>query len=177
MNRFEGRKRSPLSRFFGSQCDSPMKSILRHNRGERAQPARGRRFSWPTIDQVMAEERATAFAKRSIKTSAKLAGLKLAVSMMDLTTLEGKDTPGKIVFLCRKAMQPLDPRYEVPACAAVCVYPNMVKFAKKFLGTSRVKVASVATAFPTGLMPLRLKLQEVRSAAGDGADEIDMVIN
>ena len=125
----------------------------------------------------MAEERAAAFAKRSIKTSAKLAGLKLAISMMDLTTLEGKDTPGKIAFLCRKAMQPLDPRYDVPSCAAVCVYPNMVRFAKKFLGNSRVKVASVATAFPTGLMPLRLKLQEVRSAAGDGADEIDMVID
>jgi len=125
----------------------------------------------------MAEERATAFAKRSIKTSTKLAGLKLAVSMMDLTTLEGKDTPGKIAFLCRKAMQPLDSRYQVPSCAAVCVYPNMVRFAKKFLGDSGVKVASVATAFPTGLMPLRLKLQEVRSAAGDGADEIDMVID
>src|SRR3954469_20386971 len=131
----------------------------------------------PTIDQVMVEERAGAFAKRSIKTSAKITGLKLAVSMMDLTTLEGKDTAGKIAFLCRKAMQPLDPRYEVPSCAAVCVYPNFVRFAKKFLGNSGVKVASVATAFPTGLMPVRLKLQEVRSAANDGADEIDMVIN
>jgi deoxyribose-phosphate aldolase len=137
---------------------------------------RGESAPW-RIDQVMAEERAAAFAKRSIKTSAKLAGLKLAVSMMDLTTLEGKDTPGKIAFLCRKAMQPLDPRYEVPSCAAVCVYPNMVRFAKKFLGSSPVKVASVATAFPAGLMPVRLKLQEVRSAANDGADEIDMVIN
>src|SRR5437868_4359991 len=154
-----------------------MKTIARHTAASRAQPARSRRFAWPTVDQVMAEERAAAFAKRSIKTSAKLAGLKLAISMMDLTTLEGKDTPGKIAFLCRKAMQPLDPRYEVPSCAAVCVYPNMVRFAKKFLGNSRVKVASVATAFPTGLMPLRLKLQEVRSAANDGADEIDMVIN
>src|ERR1041384_8482062 len=134
-------------------------------------------FRAPTVDQVMVEERAASFSKRSLKTSAKLAGLKLGVSMMDLTTLEGKDTPGKIAFLCRKAMQPLDPRYEVPSCAAVCVYPNMVRFAKKFLGNSRVKVASVATAFPTGLMPLRLKLQEVRSAAKDGADEIDMVIN
>ena len=75
----------------------------------------------------MVEERAAAFTKRSIKTSAKLAGLKLAVSMMDLTTLEGKDTPGKVAFLCRKAMQPIDPRYEVPPCAAVCVYPNLVK--------------------------------------------------
>jgi deoxyribose-phosphate aldolase len=131
----------------------------------------------PTIDQVMVEERAGAFAKRSIKTSAKLSGLKLAISMMDLTTLEGKDTPGKIAFLCRKAMQPLDPRYEVPSCAAVCVYPNLVRVAKKFLGSSSVKVASVATAFPTGLMPLKLKLEEVRSASRDGADEIDMVID
>lgn len=131
----------------------------------------------PTIDQVMVEERAAAFAKRSIKTSAKLDGLKFAVSMMDLTTLEGKDTPGKVAFLCRKAMQPLDSRYDVPPCAAVCVYPNLVRAAKKFLGDSGVKVASVATAFPTGLMPTKLKLQEVRSAAADGADEIDMVIN
>jgi deoxyribose-phosphate aldolase len=138
-----------------------------------------RRNDWtvPSVDQIMAEERANAFKKRSIKTSAKLSGLKLAVSMIDLTTLEGKDTPGKIAFLCRKAMQPLDPRYEVPICAAVCVYPNLVRVAKKFLVNSGVKVASVATAFPTGLMPLRLKLQEVRTAARDGADEIDMVIN
>jgi deoxyribose-phosphate aldolase len=132
---------------------------------------------FPTIDQVMVEERAAAFTKRSIKTTAKLEGLKLAVSMMDLTTLEGKDTPGKVAFLCRKAMQPADPRYDVPPCAAVCVYPNLVRAAKKFLGDSGVKVASVATAFPTGLMPMRLKLEEVRSAARDGADEIDMVIN
>src|SRR5438046_4434403 len=137
------------------------------------------RSNWrvPSVDQIMAEERAAAFAKRSIKTSAKLAGLKLAVSMMDLTTLEGKDTPGKIAFLCRKAMEPLDPRYEVPPCAAVCVYPNLVRIAKKFLGHSTVKVASVATAFPSGLMPLKSKLEEVRNAAADGADEIDMVIN
>src|SRR5438128_9576125 len=137
------------------------------------------RSNWnvPSIDQIMAEERAAAFTKRSIKTSAKLSGLKLAVSMMDLTTLEGKDTPGKIAFLCRKAMQPLDPRYEVPSCAAVCVYPNLVRFAKKCLGRSTVKVASVATAFPAGLMPAKLKLREVRGAVRDGADEIDMVIN
>jgi deoxyribose-phosphate aldolase len=139
----------------------------------------GTRSEWrvPSVDQIMIEERAGAFAKRSIKTSAKLAGLKLAVSMMDLTTLEGKDTPGKIGFLCRKAMQPADPRYGVPSCAAVCVYPNLVRVAKKFLGASAVKVASVATAFPTGLMPLKLKLEEVRTASRDGADEIDMVIN
>jgi len=125
----------------------------------------------------MVEERAAAFTKRSIKTSAKLAGLKLAISMMDLTTLEGKDTPGKVAFLCRKAMQPTDARYDVPPCAAVCVYPNLVRPAKKFLGDSGVKVASVATGFPSGLMPLRLKLEEVRTAARDGADEIDMVID
>src|SRR5690242_14057030 len=125
----------------------------------------------------MAEERAAAFARRSIKTSAKLEGLRLVVSMIDLTTLEGSDTPGKVAFLCRKAMQPLHPRYEVPNCAAVCVYPNLVRIAKKFLERSTVKVASVATGFPAGLMPAKLKLQEVRSAVRDGADEIDMVIN
>jgi deoxyribose-phosphate aldolase len=131
----------------------------------------------PAVDQIMTEERAAAFGKRSIKTSAKLAGLKLAISMMDLTTLEGKDTPGKIAFLCRKAMQPLDSRYDVPHCAAVCVYSNFVRVAKKFLADSGVKVAAVATAFPTGLMPLKLKLEEVRTAARNGADEIDMVID
>ena len=131
----------------------------------------------PTVDQVMVEERAAAFGKRSIKTSAKLQGLKLAVSMMDLTTLEGKDTPGKIAFLCRKAMHPADPRYQVPSCAAVCVYPNLVRVARKFLGDSKVKVASVATAFPSGLMPIKLKLEEVRTAVRNGADEIDMVID
>src|SRR6059058_4051944 len=145
---------------------APALSRTRLPASEHPRSALGTRHSTldtPSVDQVMAEERAGAFAKRSIKTSAKLAGLKLAVSMMDLTTLEGKDTPGKIAFLCRKAMQPLDPRYEVPACAAVCVYPNLVRVAKKFLGRSirygtdspwrTVKVASVATAFPTGLMP------------------------
>src|SRR5438094_6599705 len=88
----------------------------------------------PTIDQVMVEERAAAFTKRSIKTSAKLAGLKLAISMMDLTTLEGKDTPGKVAYLCRKALRPAELKYAAPSCAAVCVYPNMVKYARNFLG-------------------------------------------
>jgi len=141
-----------------------------------ASPGRSR-WTVPTIDQVMAEERAAAFARRSIKTSAKLEGLRLVVSMMDLTTLEGSDTPGKVAFICRKAMQPLHPRYEVPNCAAVCVYPNLVRIAKKFLERSTVKVASVATGFPAGLMSAKLKLQEVRTAVRDGADEIDMVIN
>ena len=132
----------------------------------------------PTVDQVMIEERAAAFTKRSIKTSAKLAGLKMAVSMMDLTTLEGKDTPGKVAYLCQKALHPLDAKYNVPSCGAVCVYPNMVKYARKFLGeNSPVRVASVATGFPSGQVPLRVKLEETRRAAGDGADEIDMVID
>src|SRR5881296_3809301 len=131
-----------------------------------------------TVDQVMTEERAAAFAKRSIKTSAKLAGLKLVTSMMDLTTLEGKDTPGKIAYLCRKALQPIDPKYGVPSCAAVCVYPNMVRYARRFLGSnSTVHVASVATGFPSGQYPLRTKLEETRRAVTDGADEIDMVID
>src|SRR5271167_769033 len=132
----------------------------------------------PTVDAVMVEERAASFGKRSIKTSAKLAGLKMAISMMDLTTLEGKDTPGKIAYLCRKALQPAEAKYNVPPCAAVCVYPNMVKYARKFLGNNPpVKIAAVATAFPSGQYPLRTKLEEVRRTVADGADEIDMVID
>jgi len=130
------------------------------------------------VDQVMVEERAASFTKRSIKTSAKLAGLKMCVAMMDLTTLEGKDTPGKVAYLCRKALQPADPKYNVPPCGAVCVYPNMVRYARRFLGeNSPVHVASVATGFPSGQFPLRTKLEETRRAVADGADEIDMVID
>src|SRR5471030_2857839 len=136
------------------------------------------KFSAPTVDQVMVEERAASFGKRSIKTSAKLAGLKLAVSMCDLTTLEGKDTPGKVAYLCRKALQPIDAKYDVHGCAAVCVYPNMVKYARKFLGdVSPVNIDAVATGFPSGQYPLRTKLEEVRRTVADGADEIDMVID
>jgi len=129
------------------------------------------------VDQVMVHERAAAFTKRSLKTTAKLQGLKLAVSMMDLTTLEGKDTPGKVAHLCRKARQPADSRYEVPSTAAVCVYPNLVRCARRCLQGSEVKVAAVATAFPSGLMPLPVKLEDVRFAVSEGADEIDMVID
>ncbi len=132
----------------------------------------------PTVDQVMVEERAGAFSKRSIKTASKLSGLKIVVSMMDLTTLEGKDTPGKVAYLCRKALHPADPHFQVPPCAAVCVYPSMVKAARRFLGpASPVHVASVATGFPSGQYPLRTRLEEVRRAVGDGADDIDMVIS
>jgi deoxyribose-phosphate aldolase len=129
------------------------------------------------VDQIMVEERAAAFTKRSIKTSAKLSGLKLVLSMMDLTTLEGKDTPGKVAYLCRKAIQPLEPCYKVPSVAAVCVYPNLVRAAKLFLGNSGVHVAAVATAFPSGQMPLPVKLEDTRMAKEEGADEIDMVID
>ena len=141
-------------------------------------PLKVRNIEVPTVDQVMIEERAASFAKRSIKTAAKLSGLRMAVAMMDLTTLEGKDTPGKVAYLCRKALQPAESEYEVPPCAAVCVYPNMVRYARRFLGeNSVVKIASVATGFPSGQYPLRTRLEEVRRAVSDGADEIDMVID
>jgi deoxyribose-phosphate aldolase len=132
----------------------------------------------PSVDEVMVGERAASFAKRSIKAAAKIQGLNLAVAMMDLTTLEGKDTPGKVAYLCHKALQPLEPQYAVPPCAAVCVYPNLVPHARRFLGdNSPVKVASVATGFPSGQYPIRTRLEEVRRAIRDGADEIDMVID
>ena len=156
----------------------PNSSVAANLRGALTGPRDGSILSIPTVDQVMTEERAAAFTKRSIKTKTKLSGLKMVTSMMDLTTLEGKDTPGKVAYLCRKALQPADPRYGVPPCAAVCVYPNMVRYARKFLGgRSPVKVASVATGFPSGQYPLRTRLEETRRAVGDGADEIDMVID
>ena len=131
----------------------------------------------PPVDQVAVEERAAALGKRSLKKGAKVAGLKLAVRMMDLTTLEGKDTPGKVRQMCRKALSPLDSDGTIGPCAAVCVYPNLVATAKRALAGSSVKVASVATAFPSGQSPLDVKLADVRRAVELGADEIDMVID
>jgi deoxyribose-phosphate aldolase len=131
----------------------------------------------PVVDQVAVEERAASLAKRSLKKQSKVAGLKLAVAMMDLTTLEGKDTPGKVRGLCHKARLPLDRDPSVGPCAAICVYPNLVPIAKEALAGSTVKVASVATAFPSGQSPLDVKLEDVRRAVGFGADEIDMVID
>ena len=131
----------------------------------------------PPVDQVAVEERAAALAKRSLKKAAKVAGLRLAVRMMDLTTLEGKDTPGKVSQMCRKALSPLDADASIGPCAAVCVYPNLVPAAKRALAGSAVKVASVATAFPSGQSPLAVKLDDVQRAVGLGADEIDMVID
>lgn len=135
-----------------------------------------RSFSAPTVDKVYVEERAAALAKRSLKKQAKVAGLKLAVSMMDLTTLEGKDSHGKVTQMCQKARWPHE-RGDIPSVAAVCVYPNLVAVAKKALQGSTVKVASVATAFPSGLSPLPIKLEDVKRAVSFGADEIDMVID
>ncbi len=134
-------------------------------------------YDVPPVDQVMVEERAKSFTSRSIKNQAKLAGLKLAVRMMDLTTLEGMDTPGKVGHLCRKALRPMDDRYGCPPCGAVCVYPNLVEEAARLLQGSGVHIASVATAFPSGQAPLATKLAEVRYAVAMGADEIDMVID
>lgn len=131
----------------------------------------------PRIDQVGVEERAASFTKRSIKSESKRMGLRLAVSMMDLTTLEGADTKGKISQLCRKARQPMAARYDCPPCAAVCVYPNLVAHAVRELEGSGIAVASVATGFPSGQYPLEIRLADVRDAVNSGASEIDMVIS
>ncbi|MCX6965913.1 MAG: deoxyribose-phosphate aldolase [Verrucomicrobia bacterium] len=128
------------------------------------------------VDQVGIEERVAKYITRSIKKASKVQALKLAVSMVDLTTLEGKDTPGKVASLCLKALHPHDDP-SIPSTAAVCVYPRLVKHAKKLLRGSSVKIASVATAFPSGQAPLATRLSEVRAAVSDGADEIDMVIS
>jgi len=129
-----------------------------------------------TVDYVGIEERVAKYGTRSIKKGAKLFGLKLATSMIDLTTLEGKDTPGKVESLCQKAIRPHE-NPAVPQVAAVCVYPAMVKYAARHLADTAIRVASVATAFPSGQAPLKTRLAEVKAAVGDGADEIDMVIN
>ena len=129
-----------------------------------------------TVDQVGIDERVAKYATRSIKKHAKVFGLKLATTMVDLTTLEGKDTPGKVASLCQKALRPHDDT-DIPPTAAVCVSPSMVKYAAKHLRGTPVRIASVATAFPSGQAPLKTRLAEVRAAVSDGADEIDMVIN
>jgi deoxyribose-phosphate aldolase len=130
-----------------------------------------------SVDQVAVEERAATLGKRSIKREAKLWALDLAIRTIDLTTLEGADTPGKVAALCSKAVRPdpVDP--SIPAVAALCVYPNLVPTAVERLRGSGVKVASVATAFPSGQAPLDVKLAEVRDVVEMGADEVDMVID
>src|SRR5215813_13905082 len=118
------------------------------------------RFRSPTVDRVMLEHRAASFTKRSIKTTSKLDALLLALSMVDLTTLEGKDSPEKVRALCRKAIRPADFQTNppLPSVAAVCVYPTLVRVAKEALRGSAVKVASVATGFPSGQFPLDVRL-------------------
>ena len=131
----------------------------------------------PTIDQVGIEERVARFNTRSIKKSSKVQALKLALNMVDLTTLEGKDTEGKVTQMCYKAMHPHISMPDLPTTAAVCVYPTMVKTAKDALKGSKVKVASVSTAFPSGNSTLQIKLSDTKFALDNGADEIDMVIS
>jgi deoxyribose-phosphate aldolase len=129
------------------------------------------------VDQVGVEERAASLAKRSIKRESKLWALDLAIRMVDLTTLEGKDTPGKIRALAGKARRPDPTDPTIPSVAALCVYPNMIPAARAALDGSTVKVASVSTYFPSGQAPLEVKLEDVRQAVAAGADEIDMVID
>jgi deoxyribose-phosphate aldolase len=130
-----------------------------------------------SIDQLGVEERIARFNTRSIKKASKVQGLKLALSMIDLTTLEGKDTQGKVKQLCYKAQHIADNLTQLPSVAAICVYPNHVKTAKKSLINSTIKVASVATAFPSGNSSLKIKLADTRMAVDHGADEVDMVIS
>lgn len=129
------------------------------------------------VDEVGVIERVERLNRRSIKKESKLSGLKLALSMIDHTTLEGSDSPGKVIQLCSKARTPYAPMPDLPTLAAVCVYPTMVPVAVKALEGSGVHVASVATAFPSGLAPLSVKLEDTRFAVDHGATEIDMVIS
>lgn len=130
-----------------------------------------------TVDEVGVNERAARFQTRSIKKESKVEALKTILSMIDLTTLEGQDTPGKVQQLCQKAIHLHDSLPDLPHVAAVCVYPTMVGVARKALGKNNINVASVATAFPSGMAPRQIKLEETRIAVEDGADEIDMVIS
>ncbi|MBL7923166.1 MAG: deoxyribose-phosphate aldolase [Bacteroidia bacterium] len=129
------------------------------------------------IDATAVDERISRLTKRSIKNESKMHALRMAIGMMDLTTLEAKDTPGKVRQLCAKAIRPHEAMPDLPSAAAVCVYPTMVRVAREALGSSGVKVAAVATAFPSGMSTRKVKLEETRYAVNEGADEIDMVIS
>jgi deoxyribose-phosphate aldolase len=141
------------------------------------QPAMAREWRSARVDNAAAAARCARIRTRSIKTESKDRLLRLALSMVDLTTLEGMDTPQRVAALCRKAMRPMPEMPDLPHTAAVCVYPTMVPHARRALGSSGVKLASVATGFPSGLTPLSIKLDEVRQTVAAGADEIDMVID
>ena len=129
------------------------------------------------VDAVALEARAASLATRSLKKGAKVEGLRLIITMMDLTTLEGKDTKGKVYALCQKAMRPDPSDRDIPPVAAVCVYPTMVAAVKSALKGSGVKVAAVATGFPSGQTFTSIKVQETRETVAAGADEIDLVID
>tara|TARA_R110000868_G_scaffold304437_17_gene565322 strand:- start:53684 stop:54583 length:900 start_codon:yes stop_codon:yes gene_type:complete len=129
------------------------------------------------IDQIAIEERVSRLNKRSIKKESKVQALKMALSMMDLTTLEGKDSVGKVIQLCQKAKKPYASMPDLPTVAAVCVYPTMVRTAKKHVKGSGIKIASVATAFPSGMAPLSVRIDDTKFAVDEGADEVDMVIS
>lgn len=131
----------------------------------------------PTVDQVGIEERVARFTTRSIKKESKMQGMKMVLSMIDLTTLEGKDTEGKVKQMCYKAAHLHDVIPGLPTVAAVCVYPSMVKTAKDALKGTGVKVASVSTAFPSGQSTHEIKISDTKFAVDNGADEIDMVIS
>jgi deoxyribose-phosphate aldolase len=135
------------------------------------------RYSGVTIDQTGVEERVARFMTRSVKKDSKVRALKFALSMIDLTTLEGKDTPGKVTQVCMKARNLCAALDDMPTVAAVCVYPTHVATAKKSLEGSGIRVASVATGFPSGNTSTAIKLEETRRAVGEGADEVDMVIS
>src|SRR5918999_1610176 len=128
------------------------------------------------VDRVGVDERAAVLGKRSIKAESQQAAIRMAVSMVDLTTLEGQDTPGKVAQLAAKAVCPAQAHPEIPSVAALCVYPSRVVDARRALDGSGVAVASVATGFPAGLTSMELKLEETRQAVAAGAQEIDMVI-
>ncbi len=130
-----------------------------------------------SVDAVALEARAADLAKRSIKRASKLQALDLVVRMIDLTTLEGADTPGKVAALCTKAMRPDPTDPSIPAVAAVCVYPSLIEPARQRLRESTVRIAAVATGFPSGQYPISVRVADVRAAVELGADEIDMVID
>src|SRR6185369_14701855 len=161
----------------------PMSEALAHPHPSALAPALFRRSLADAlelahgVDAVAAEERAGSLAKRSLKKDSKIWGLKLAISMIDLTTLEGKDTRGKVWALCQKAMRPDPSDREIPHVGAVCVYPLMIPFVKQALAGSDVHIASVATGFPSGQTYTEIKILETQKAVAAGADEIDMVID
>ncbi len=140
-------------------------------------PAEARRWRAARVDNAAVAQRVARARTRSIKTESKTRLLKLALSMVDLTTLEGQDTPEKVHSLCRKAIHPFLEQPDLPHTAAVCVYPNMVPYAVESVKGTGVKVAAVATGFPSGQIPVPLKIEEVKRTVAMGADEIDMVID